>query len=175
MRTTETTHDPLSRERAQAEAAAARADNRTYGDGRARTTDGHARRSPGSLIRELATDGRDLVRLELELAKTEMREKVEVYERNAMKMAMGGGLLLAALVFGLTALNNGLTVVLSEWMGLEIGAWLAPLLLFVVIAAIGWGMISSARDRMQRESLKPRRTIETLKDDKRWAKEQMHA
>ena len=79
-------------------------------------------------------------------------------------------LLLAALFGVLWTINMALTTVLEGAVGLEIAVWLSPLLLSAVIAAIGYAMVNGARNRMREESIIPRRTTETLKEEKQWLK-----
>jgi high-affinity Fe2+/Pb2+ permease len=50
----------------------------------------------------------------------------------------------------------------------------AALIVGIVVAIIGYVLISRARSALQGASLAPRRTVETLKEDKAWASEQMH-
>lgn len=141
--------------------------------GVAGTTRGAARsgngRSVVTILRELTTESRDLMQLELELAKTEMREKLGVYERNMGAIAVGGALLLATLLMLVIALNRGLTALLEGWMSLEVAVWLAPLILAVVLGGIGWSMIQKGLAAIRGAGVTPHRTMETLKDDKRWA------
>lgn len=129
-------------------------------------------RSLGSLIKELGNESSRLVQEEVRLAKTEMREKVEVYERNAAKMAVGGVLLLGAVFVLLVAVNRGLTVLLEQFVSLEVAVWLSPLILALLAGLIGWGMFKSAQRAMAREGVMPRQTMETLRDEKDWVKQQ---
>lgn len=136
---------------------------------------GTRKQSIVGLLRELTQDGRDLMSLELDLAKTEMREKLDVYQRNAVVMAIGGGLLLAALLLGAWTANMALTALLSTFIALEIAVWLAPLILTVTLGAIGWSRVGKGLDAIRHESLKPEKTIATLKEDKRWAERKVHS
>jgi hypothetical protein len=131
-------------------------------------------RSVADLLRDLSGETVHLVRQELELARAEMREKAEVYQRSAMTLGVGAALLLAALLTGLWALNTGLTALLAQSMDLEIAVWLSPLILAVVLGAMGWGMIGAAKKRMKDEGLMPRQTTTALRDDKRWAQRKAH-
>ena len=133
---------------------------------RAIETDG---RSVPELIRELSREGADLVRQEVSLAKAELNEKVDTYRESAVSMAIGGALLLAALLMFAQAVNHGLTALLAQGMDLEIAVWLAPLLLALALAAIGWGVFSGGRKKMAEEGIVPEATRETLIEDKRWA------
>ena len=131
-------------------------------------------RSVADLLRDLSTETVSLVRQELDLAKAEMREKAEVYQRSSIAMGAGAALLLAALLTGLWALNTGLTALLAQSMDLDIAVWLSPLILTVVLGMIGWGLIRGATSRMKDEGLTPRRTTTALRDDKRWAQRKAH-
>lgn len=142
---------------------------------RGSTRNGARRASIIGLLRSLTTEGRDLVSLEIALAKAEMRETLEVYQRNAVSMAIGGGLLFAALLLGLWFLNTALTALLTLFMDVGIAVWLSPLLLAIAFGAIGWSMVKKGLDGIQGESLKPTKTIQTLKDDKRWAERKVHS
>ena len=102
------------------------------------TRNGARHESIVGLLRELTRDGRELMSLEMELAKTEVREKVDVYQRNTVVLAIGGGLLLAALLLGAWTANMALTALLSTFMAVEIAVWLAPLLLTITLGAIGF-------------------------------------
>jgi hypothetical protein len=130
--------------------------------------DARADRSLGELLRELSSDGRTLLRQEVELAKTEMSDKVSVYARNAGSMAVGGALLLVAGIALATAVIYGLIVLLDTFMAFEIAVWLAPLLFAVVVGLIGWSMVKKAKETLARESVVPRQTVATLRADKEW-------
>jgi len=129
-------------------------------------------RSLGSLIKDLADEGARLIREEMRLAQTEMREKLEVYQRNTMKLIVGSVLLLGAFGLLLLAANYGLTVVLTRFVPIEAAVWLSPLLLAVIAGVVGWGMTQSARKEMTDEGITPTRTIETLRQDKDWITQQ---
>lgn len=126
-------------------------------------------RSIASVLRELTLEGRDLMQLEMQLAKAEMREKVNVYERNMGAIAVGGALLLGTLLMAVVALNRGLTALLETWMAVDIAVWLAPLILAVVLGGIGWSMVKKGMNAIRHEGAMPHRTVETLREDKRWA------
>jgi hypothetical protein len=134
----------------------------------------HNGRSVADLLRDLSTETVSLVRQELELARAEMRDKLDVYQRSTIALGGGAALLLAALMTGLWALNTGLTALLAQSMDLDVAVWLSPAILTVVLGAMGWGMIRGAMSRMKDEGLVPRQTTAALRDDKRWAQEKAH-
>lgn len=125
-------------------------------------------RSIGSLLRELSSEASTLVRQEVELAKTEVSEKIGVFQRNLVSMAIGGAVLVAAIVVLVNAIGNGLIALFEGWVGLETAVWLAPLLLALVLGLVGWSLVKKATSAMKEEGVTPHRTAETLRDDKRW-------
>ncbi len=135
------------------------------------TTARTEQRTIGGLIRELGDDSTRLIQEEVRLARAEVREKVQVYERNAVTMAIGGVLVLGSVLVLLVAVNRGLTVLLEQFMPLEIAVWVAPLILAAVVGLIGWSMIKKAQSAMRREGVTPTRTVETLRDEGRWMKD----
>lgn len=137
-------------------------DGAVAGDGAA------ADRSLGDLVRELAREGSSLVRQEVELARSEVREKVSVYERNAAAIAVGGLLLVGAIMLVVMALNRGLTVLLEGAVGVETAVWLAPLILAVVLGLAGWSALQKGIGAIRREGITPRQTVDTLREDRRW-------
>lgn len=130
-------------------------------------------RSIGDLIRELADEGRTLLRSEVSLAKAELTEKVHVYERNTSRIAIGGAFLLAALFFALWAVTMGVTALLTLVVAEEIAVWLAPLAIAVVLGLVGRSMVKGGANEIKNEGVVPERTTATLRDDARWAKEQV--
>ena len=51
--------------------------------------------------------------------------------------------------------------------------WLAAVIVGVVVLAIGGVLAMMGKKRLSPENLQPQRTIETLRDDKRWARSQL--
>jgi len=67
--------------------------------------------------------------------------------------------LLAALIIGLGQLG-------LPW-------WLSALIVGLVVAAVGYFLIQRGLKSLKQEGVKPERTIETLRDDAEWAKQQV--
>jgi hypothetical protein len=145
-------------------------------DGRAGTSDGAGEdRSLGALLKELTREGGTLVREEVALARAEVREKISVYERNVGAIAVGAGLLLAALLMAAAAVTRGLTVVLESVVGLDVAVWLAPLLLAIALFAIGYGMVKKAAAALRTEGVVPQRTVDSVREDKEWLERKVKA
>lgn len=123
-------------------------------------------RSLPELLGSLATDISGLFRKEIELAKAEAGEKVDVVLGAAQKLAIGAvlgigavGVLLAAIVSGLAAIFVG--------MGMEatLANSLSALIVAVVFGGIGWSLIQGALAAMKAEKLNMARTVHSLSRD----------
>ncbi len=130
-------------------------------------------RSLGQLLKQLTREVSTLLRQEVELAKTEMSEKASRVGANLGSLALGGGVaflgalaLLAAAIYGLTALLDG-------FMSLRVAVWLAPLIIGLVLAAAGYFLVRKALERLKGESLVPRKTTQSLREDKEWLKQKV--
>src|SRR3954454_11685629 len=91
----------------------------------------------GDLTRQLTT----LIRQEIDLARTEMTAKVGSTARDSALMAVGGALIYAS-IFALMA-----TVILGL-IDAGVTPWLAALIVGVIVAAIGGGLIMVGRNRL---------------------------
>jgi uncharacterized membrane protein YqjE len=119
----------------------------------------------GDLVKQLAGQTSTLVRQEIDLAKAEMSEKASVAGK-------GAGLLGGAAVVGLLA-AGALTAFLILLLDEAVAAWLAALIVAVVMAAVAAGLALSGRNRIRAATpAVPEQTVETLKEDVEWAKNQ---
>ena len=123
-------------------------------------------RSIGELFGELSQDVTMLVRQEAQLAKTEMQQKLSKVTTDLVSLATGG---VVALIGGL-ALTAALILLLIDPVGLD--PWLAALLVGVVFGMLGWVLVQKGVTNLKRTDPTPRRTVESIKDDIQWAKEQ---
>jgi hypothetical protein len=126
--------------------------------------DGKDDRSLGELFSELAQDTSTLVRKEVQLAKTEMSQKASRVGKDVGFLAAGGAVAYA----GLLAIISGIIVLVGQ----VIPMWLSALLVGLVVAGVGYFLLRRGLDALKREDLAPRQTIETLKEDGQWAKDQ---
>ncbi len=118
----------------------------------------------GGLFRELSQSVKALVREELQLATSEMSEKVSSYTRNATNVAIGGAVAYAGLIVllggvgilvGWAIHKTHLDPALANFIGLG-GVGL-------LIVLIGAALILKGLKAFSTTSLAPRRTIETIK------------
>ena len=130
--------------------------------------------SLGGLIRELRDETTTLLRQEVALAKTEMSEKASKFGRNAAYLAVGGLVAYAGLMFILLTLMRLTSLgLLSAGLSAATTAWLAPAIIGVVVAIIGYALVQKAINTFSRESLAPEKTIQSLKEDKQWTQEKL--
>ncbi|HVL53117.1 MAG TPA: phage holin family protein [Vitreimonas sp.] len=123
-------------------------------------------RSLGQLFGDLSRQLGTLVQKEIQLAKTEMTTRVTTVGRDAAMLGAGGALAYGAMLIALVAI----ALLLVE---LGVTPWLAFLLVAVVVGVIAAVLIQRGRSELQKTDLAPRQTIETLKEDAEWAKQQV--
>jgi uncharacterized membrane protein YqjE len=121
--------------------------------------------SLGELFKRLTTDTTELIRQEMSLAKVEMREAGATLARDATKIGIAVGFALA----GVLALAAFLVVGLGDLLA---NYWLAALIVGVLLLAVGGYLVKSATSDIKRRGLAPRETVQTLRDDASWAKEE---
>lgn len=124
----------------------------------------HDERSLGQIVGDLTHDLTTLVKQELELARTELKEE-------AAKAGKGAGMLGGAGVSGLLALilaSFALSYLLDNWMPVEL-AFLITTVLWAII-----GAVLAARGRAELKKSNPQlpETQQTLKEDAAWARAQ---
>jgi hypothetical protein len=117
------------------------------------------------LLRLLSQETTQLLKQEIELAKAEVGEK----GRQAGK---GAGLFGAGGVIGLGAVG-ALTACFILALNAVVPGWLAALIVAVVYAAVAVVLVLQGRNKVQQATPPvPEQTIETLKEDVRWARSQ---
>lgn len=108
----------------------------------------------GQLGRELPS----LVTKELALAKVEISESINATKAGVMSLAGGGAVLLAGLIILLQAAVYALSQVMD--------AWLAALIVGVIVVAIGYVMVQGGKKKFAPSAFKPSRTLHSLQKDK---------
>lgn len=119
--------------------------------------------SLGELFGELSREMTDLVRGEVELAKTEMSHKAANVGKDFGFLAAG----IAVAYAGFLALVATIIIALAY----ALPWWLAALIVGVVVAAIGGYLVYQGLQNLKQTSLAPTETLETLKEDAEWTKE----
>jgi uncharacterized BrkB/YihY/UPF0761 family membrane protein len=132
-------------------------------------------RSLASLLKELRDETTMLMREELELAKTEISEKVNRLSRNVAYLATGGLVAFAGLIVLLLAASAGLRtgLIAMDLISPLTADWLAPLIVAAVVIVIGYVLLQKAINTLKEETVVPERTVKTVQDDKNWIKEKV--
>jgi len=123
-------------------------------------------RSLGELFADLARETGDLVRKEVSLAKVEMTQKASKVGKDIGFLAAGGMVLYAGLLAIIAALIIGLA-------SLGLPAWISALVVGLVVAGVGYFLVQKGLSALKREELAPTQTIQTIKEDAEWVKEQV--
>ena len=119
-------------------------------------------RSLGSLFSDLTRESVDLVRKEIALARSEMSQNISSAQTGLTSVAIGAAVLLAGLFILLQALVAGVAMLLPP----ERAPWLAPLIVGVVVALIGYAMLKGGSSKLKADNLMPYKTMDSLKRDK---------
>jgi hypothetical protein len=123
-------------------------------------------RSLGELFSELATETSTLVKQEVALAQTELTQKATKVGKNVGFLVVGGAVAYAALL----AFIAGLIIILGNALG---NHWLAAFIIGIVIAIAAVVMIMSALSALKTTGITPTQTVETIKEDAQWLKDQV--
>lgn len=130
-----------------------------------RQTASRGEESLGTLVTGIVEDLQNIVRGEVQLAKTELKEDVGKLGRGAGMLAGGALVGLVGFIFLMLAVTYLLNKSLEMWISAGIvGIVLA--VIAVVLAMVGKSQLSAA-------SLKPDQTIASVKEDQEWANRQI--
>jgi uncharacterized membrane protein YqjE len=121
-------------------------------------------RSVPEVLQDIIGNVQEILRSEVQLAKTELKE--EAAEAATPIMTMGVGLVLAAYAVGLLLLAAvfGLTTIMATWS--------AALLVGAVVAIIAVLLINTGLGGLKRINMKSERLIASLQENVRWVKRQ---
>jgi uncharacterized membrane protein YqjE len=120
--------------------------------------------STGELVKQLSNQLSTLIRKELDLAKAELTEKSKT-------AGVGAGMFGGAGVAGLLALG-ALTAAVILLLDKAMDTWVAALIVALLYAAAAGVLALAGRDRVREATPPAEQTIETVKEDVKWAKSQ---
>ena len=126
------------------------------------TGGGLREQSTGDLLKQLSQETTTLVRQELELARAELTEK-------GKQAGKGAGMMGGAGVSGHMALF-ALTLTAIFALDTFMKGWLAALLVTAVWGAVAATLALLGRNRIKEATPPAPQTVETVKEDVRWAK-----
>lgn len=129
---------------------------------------------PG-LLRDLRDETTTLLRQEVTLAKTELKENVTHLTSHVVHIAIGAFVAYAGIIVLLIGIGHLLGALLVR-AGVDEGVatWAAPTVVGLVVAIVGYAMLARAKRALAHEDLKPRQTIDTLRDNKQWVQSKLH-
>jgi len=123
-------------------------------------------RSLGELFSELAGETGTLVRQELSLAQAELTKKATSVGTNVGFLAAGGAVGYA----GFLAILAGVIIGISHF----IPAWLAAILVGAIVSGTAYFLIMSAIEGIKKTGISPTETVESIKEDAKWLKDQVN-
>jgi uncharacterized membrane protein YqjE len=121
-------------------------------------------RSFSELLQGIIHNVQDIVRSEVRLAKTEIRE--EAIKAKASLLLLGAGA-----VTGLFAILFLLLMIVSA-LALIVPNWAAALIVAVALAVVAGVMLAGGVKSFQKLHPTPERTVESIKENIQWAKQQ---
>ena len=122
-------------------------------------------RSFTDVFQDIIGNVQTIIRSEIQLAKTEVKEETTKAGRAAGIIAAGAVLGLYALGFLLVTIVRALEIVTAPW--------LASLIVAVLVGVAAYIAISLGRTRMKHVHATPEKTIQTTKENAQWVKDQI--
>jgi uncharacterized membrane protein YqjE len=121
-------------------------------------------RSIADVLQDIVANVQTIIRAEIRLAKTEVKE--EITKARAAAGMMAGGAVAALFTIWLLLLT--VFFALSTVMPF----WAAALVLLIVMAIVTAILLTAGRKRLKTVNTKPEKTIETMKENVQWVKTQ---
>lgn len=109
-------------------------------------------------VTQLYNQLEQLVTTQLELAKTEISEKIQQAKRGVGTVTVGGTLAF----YGGQALLFGVVLLVNLWIE---SLWISALAVGAVVAVIGFIMITSGKKALDPSHLKPEKTMRSIQED----------
>jgi uncharacterized membrane protein YqjE len=126
-------------------------------------------RSFGELLRDLIHGSTGLLRSEIRLARIELTAIASTTARGTASVALGAVLVL----LGTLSLAVGIVLLAGDqWLPRD-RYWLAALAVVVVTAALVGVFAKQGLAQLSPKQLMPDQTLDTLREDKEWLKQQL--
>jgi putative superfamily III holin-X len=122
--------------------------------------------SVAELIGGLVSDAQLLVRREIDLAKREVAIEVDKVKQGAIALGIGAGVA----IIGALLLGHMLVYLVQALTGLSL--WVSYLIVGAIFAIAGGLLLMQGIKRVQDVDPVPRETIESVRKDVQWIKEQ---
>jgi uncharacterized membrane protein YqjE len=128
------------------------------------TAQGGEQRSFADVLKDIIANVQELIRSEIRLAKAEFREEASKAVSAGTMLLLGGVLAMFALGFLLLTVMFALENVVANWA--------AALIVGVAVGIAGGVMVLTGKERISQLSPKPDKTIESVKENVEWMKNQ---
>lgn len=122
-------------------------------------------RSISHVLQDIVENLKDIVYYQLRLAKTEIATEVIKAKIAGLLLAIGTVSGLFAVLFSLWAVVFALSRVLPDWA--------AALIVAGIMGLVAVMFFRAGRSRLRAIRAVPKRTVETVKEDLQWAKQQI--
>ena len=127
-----------------------------------------------ALLRELRDESTTLLRQEVRLAKAEVKEDVSRMTSHATQIAVGAFVAYAGIIVLLIGIGHLLGALLVRaGVDQQVANWAAPSIVGLLVAIIGWAMLSKAKRAIAHDDLIPNQTIDSLRENKEWAQRKL--
>ena len=124
-----------------------------------------AQRTVTDVLQDIVGNVQEIIRAEFRLAKAETKEKARKASGPATMLGVGALIGIYGLGFVLLAAMYALSQVIT--------AWLAALMVGVVLAITAAILVSSGKKALKRISPVPEKTVQTVKENVQWSKDQI--
>ena len=122
-------------------------------------------RSVPEVLQDIVGNIQEIIRSEVRLAKAEVKEESSKAAPPLKMIVVGAAIGFYALGFLIFTLVMGLATVVATW--------LAALIVGAVLGLIALVLITTASNRLKQVNKVPERTIESMKENVQWAKNQI--
>ena len=122
-------------------------------------------RPVAALLSDLASATSTLVRQEIALFKAELSEKLTGMGVGAAALAAGGVIAFSGWLALMAAAILGLSHVLAPW--------LSALIIGILVIGLAAGLVLFGKSRLNADALVPRRTVNSLREDRAWIRDQV--
>jgi len=122
-------------------------------------------RSVPEVLQDIVGNIQEIIRSEFRLAKAEVKQEASKAAPSLKMIVVGAAIGFYALGFLIFTLVMGLATMMATW--------LAALIVGAVLGLIALVTIATATKRLKQVNAVPERTIETMKENVQWAKNQI--
>jgi uncharacterized membrane protein YqjE len=121
-------------------------------------------RSISDVLQDILRNVQEIVRSEVRLAETEIREEAAKTKSSAVLLGAGAVTAIFAILF--------LLLMIVYMLGLVMPSWIAALIVGAALAVVASVMLTAGIRRFKQIHPTPERTVETIKENVEWAKQQ---